>query len=117
MPHMATPTTSSTTPSTQPYAAVTAVSNLYRRHDGPDSSYPVLAAIVEAAHAAHEAYEIIEEAEFQARRRTGRYPEPVLTEARKAAESLWQFIEHEGLPLIQQWQRDCLGYSEEEVSR
>ena len=105
-------TTDATTTTTLRH--LTHLSDLSTAADRPDDNSGGLDRLVDAAYAAREAYDELDWQHDQAE-------EPaikaLLRSARETAYLTWQALENAGLPLLQAWQRDTLGYSEEEITR
>lgn len=105
---------------------VTVLSDLAGRYDAPDDRSGGLDALVTAAKAARDAYDELDEQTYQAWRsceRSGRTDNrqtaavyDLLRASRDVAYETWQQLERLGLPLLQAWQRDTLGYDEEEIT-
>lgn len=95
-----------------------ALSKLHGRASGPDDHSGGLDLLVDAAKlAAHLHLEL----DYLASGRRAAEADPdtlaLLRRARDDAYDTWQQLERTGLPLLQRWQRETLGYSDQEISR
>ena len=96
------------------YPRVTVLSEFAGRHDAPGDRSGGLDHLVAAAKIARDAYDELDYATDHTHHGAAR---ELLQIARDAAYETWQAIERGGLPLLQRWQRETLGYSEDELSR
>ena len=107
------PTTNTTAKTPDTYT--TTLSDLSTSASRPDDRSGGLDLLVDAAYAAREAYDEIDWQHDHAA--DGSDVKALLRRARETAYDTWQAIERAGLPLLQRWQRETLGYDEDEITQ
>lgn len=107
----ATTATNATAPTVDRYT--TALCDIAGLCSGPDDRSGGLDQLVAAAVAARAAYD---ELDYAASKAPAGAIRELLRRARDDAYESWQRLERAGLPMLQAWQRECLGYSVGELA-